>query len=127
MAPKTKSDLVREVIQCGRDPNYFIDTYAKIQHPVHGLVPFKLYPFQKDIIKSYVSHRKNIIVKGRQLGVSTVTAAYVAWYVLFHRDKNVLIVATKQETAKNMIRIIKNIFKYIPSWIKDLARRNERR
>lgn len=85
------------------------------------MVPFKLYPFQKDIIKGFVSHRKNIIVKGRQLGVSTVTAAYIAWLVLFHRDKNVLIVATKQETAKNMIRIIKNIFKYIPGWIKDLA------
>jgi hypothetical protein len=55
------------------------------------------------------------------LGVSTVTAAYIAWYVIFHRDKNVLIIATKQETAKNMIRIIKNVFKYIPSWIKDLA------
>ena len=84
-------------------------------------MPFKLYPFQKDILKGYITHRKNIIVKGRQLGVSTVSAAYIAWYVLFHRDKNVLIVATKQETAKNMIRIVKNIFKYIPKWIKDLA------
>lgn len=46
----------------------------------------------------------------------------MAWYILFHRDKNVLIVATKQETAKNMIRIIKNIFRYIPVWIKDLAK-----
>jgi hypothetical protein len=126
MAVKTtKADLVKEIIQCGRDPVYFIDTYARIQHPVHALVAFKLYPFQKDILNGFVQHRKNIIVKGRQLGVSTVTAAYIAWLVLFHRDKNVLIVATKQETAKNMIRIIKNIFRYIPSWIKDLARRDE--
>jgi hypothetical protein len=54
--------------------------------------------------------------------MSTITAAYVAWFVLFHRDKNVLILATKQETAKNMIRSIKTVFKYIPKWILDIAK-----
>lgn len=122
MAQKTKEELIKEILKCASDPVYFICTYAKIQHPVKGLLPFKLYPFQEDIVKGYVSHRKNIILKARQLGVSTVSAAYIAWYMLFHREKNVLVLATKQETAKNMIRIIKNIFKYIPPWIRDMGK-----
>lgn len=123
MATKlSKADLVKEIIRCGRDPIYFITTYGRIQHPVKGLIPFKLYPYQEDIIKGFTNHRKNIILKGRQLGVTTVTAAFIAWQILFHRDKNVLIVATKQDTSKNMIRIIRNIYKYLPKWMVDVGR-----
>jgi len=120
----SKSELIKEVIRCGRDPVHFISTYGRIQHPVKGLIPFKLYPYQEDIIRGFTTNRKNIILKARQLGITTVTAAYIAWLILFHRDKNVLIVATKQETSKNMIRIIRNIFKYIPKWMVDVGRIN---
>lgn len=122
MSKLSKKEIIKEIILCGKDPEYFINNYAKIQHPVRGLLPFKLYPYQADIVKGFTAHRKNIILKGRQLGVTTVTAAYMAWFILFNRDKNVLIVATKQETSKTMIRMIRNIFKYIPKWMTDIAK-----
>lgn len=118
----SKTELIKEIIRCGKNPVYFTNQYAKIQHPVRGLIPFSLYPFQEDIIRTMVSHRKNIILKARQLGVTTVMAAYIAWFILFNRDKNVLIVATKQETSKNMIRVVRNIFKYLPKWMMDVGR-----
>jgi hypothetical protein len=118
----TKKELVREIIRCGRDPAYFLSNYARIQHPVKGLIPFNLFHYQKDIIDGFTSNRMNIILKARQLGITTVTAGYIAWFILFHRDKNVLAVATKQETAKNMIRIVRNIFKYLPKWMMDIGR-----
>jgi hypothetical protein len=67
MAKKTKAELIAELLKCGEDPIYFIRSYAKIQHPTKGLLPFNLYPFQEDIIDAYTKHRKNIIVKARQL------------------------------------------------------------
>jgi len=118
----SKKEIVKEVVRCGQDPVYFISKYARIQHPVHGLVPFKTYPYQDDIIHAYNQHRRNIILKGRQLGMTTITAAYISWFILFHRDKNVLIVATKQETSKNMVRIVRNVFKHLPKWLKDFGR-----
>ena len=122
MASKiTKNELVKELIHCTKDPVYFIENYARIQHPVKGSIPFKLYPYQKDIVAGLINNRKNIILKARQLGVTTVTAALMSWFILFHPDKNVLVVATKQEVAKTTIRVIKNIFKYLPSWMKDIA------
>lgn len=51
-----------------------------------------------------------------------MTAAYIAWFILFHKDKNVLVISTKQETAKNVIRVVQNIFKYLPRWIVDLGK-----
>lgn len=111
---KTKTDLVREIMKCGQDPIYFLTEYARIQHPVRGLVPFRTYDYQNDAIRAFLEHRLNIVLKGRQLGFTTVIAGFIAWFIIFNRDKNVLIVSTKQDVAKNTIRIIRNIIKYIP-------------
>lgn len=117
MGRVTRKFVKEEAIKCGTDPIYFIVKYAKIQHPVKGLIPFHLFDYQKDIIRAYNTNRMNIILKARQLGITTVTAAYIAWMILFHRDKDVLIVATKQDVAKNTIRKIKVILKYMPKWL----------
>jgi len=118
----TKKDLIKEIIKCGEDPLRFINQYARIQHPVKGLIPFNTYHYQDDIIRGFINNRMNIILKARQLGITTITAAYIAWFILLHRDKTVLVVATKLDTAKNMIRVIRNIFKYIPNWLMDVGR-----
>ena len=60
-----KSDLIKEIIHCGRDPKYFINTYARIQHPVAGLVPFKLYPFQEDILDRIHQSQKKCYFKSK--------------------------------------------------------------
>lgn len=120
----TKKKLIKEIIRCGRDPVYFLKTYARIQHPVLGLIPFNTYDYQDDLINAFIENRMNIVLKARQLGVTTVTAGYIAWLILFHRDKNVLVVATKQKVAKNTIRTIKNIYKYLPKWMTDMGRRD---
>lgn len=113
----TRKEIYDELVRCVKDPVYFIDNYAKIQHPVRGLVPFKTYPYQKDAIRGFIEHRFNIVLKGRQLGFTTIAAALAAWFVLFHKDKNVVVVATKGDVSKNMIRIIKNIIKYVPKYM----------
>ncbi len=38
--------------------------------------------------------------------------------MLFQKDKNVLCIATKQETAKNMVTKVKFMFDNLPSWLK---------
>ena len=83
----TKEKIIKEVVKCGKDPVYFINTYCKIPHPKRGLIPFKTYDFQDAIIEKLALHRFLICLKSRQLGISTITAAYVVWLILFHRDK----------------------------------------
>ena len=114
----TKQKIVKEVVRCGKQPLYFINTYCKIPHPGKGLIPFKTYDFQSDLVNDLEMHRFMIVLKARQLGISTITAAYVAWLILFHRDKNVLVVATKLQTAANMVKKVKTIIKHLPEWLK---------
>jgi len=114
----TRDQILKEVIKSGKDPGYFINNYAKISHPLRGLVPFKLYDYQEDLLTSFNQHRFNVILKARQLGISTITAAYIAWMMMFHRDKNILVIATKFGTAANLVKKVKNIHRNLPEWLK---------
>jgi hypothetical protein len=114
----TRKQIMAEIVKCGKDPKYFINSYSKISHPQQGLIPFDMYDFQKDVIDVFADHRFTIILKARQLGISTTVAAYICWLLLFHRDKNVLVVATKLSTAANLVKKVKAIHKHLPPWLK---------
>jgi hypothetical protein len=113
----TKKEMVKEIIKCGKDPVYFINNYARISHPLEGLIPFKTYDYQDELLRSFDDHRFTVILKARQLGISTITAAYVIWMMLFHRDKNVLVMATKYTTASNLVKKVKTMLRNLPEWI----------
>jgi len=114
----TRDQVLKEIIRSGKDPAYFINNYAKISHPMRGLIPFKTYDFQEDLVEIFNDHRFTVILKARQLGISTITAAYVAWLMMFHRDKNVLVIATKFGTAANLVKKVKAIHRHLPNWMK---------
>ena len=85
-----------------KDPSYFINEFCVIQHPQRGKIKFKLYPYQYDVLEEYEKHDYNVVLKSRQLGISTLTAAYSLWMMLFHADKNILCIATSKDTAKEL-------------------------
>ena len=118
MASLTKEELAKEVLKCGKNPVYFIKNYCKISHPMKGVIPFSLYEYQEDLVKDFNDHRFTIIVKARQLGISTVTAAYIVWLMLFYRDKNVMVVATKFAVAANLVKKVKQIMNNLPAWLR---------
>ena len=114
----TKKEITKEVIRCGKDPTYFINNYCKISHPMHGLIPFKLYDYQEELINDFNDYRFNVILKARQLGISTITAGYVLWLMMFHRDKNILVMATKFSTAGNLVKKVKGVMRNLPDWLR---------
>jgi hypothetical protein len=113
----TKKEVIKEIVKCGKDPVYFINNYARISHPIHGTIPFKTYDFQTELLKDFNDYRFNVILKARQLGISTITAAYVAWMMMFHKEKNILVMATKFQTAANLVKKVKSIIKSLPDWM----------
>lgn len=111
------SNRAKEIIKCGKDPKYFINKYVYIQHPLKGTVKFDTYPFQDDCLDDFIEHRFNIVLKSRQMGLSTLVSAYAVWLALFRRDKNILVIATKLKTAQNFIRKVKVAIRKLPSWL----------
>jgi hypothetical protein len=117
LAKISKQKQVKEIIKCGKEPNYFFKNYLKIQHPVKGLIPFNTYEFQDDCIDQFIDNRFNIVLKSRQLGMSTLVAAYSVWMAIFQREKNILIIATKLSVAQNFIIKVKTMIKSLPKWL----------
>lgn len=113
-----KRHQIEEYKKCALDPLYFMNNYCKIQTVEHGAVTFNTFDFQDECVKNFEEHRFNIILKARQLGLSTVTAAYSVWKILFQSDVNILVIATKLQTAKNFIRKCKFIIEKLPDWLK---------
>ena len=117
MAKLSKQGQIAEIVKCGKDPVYFMNKYLKIQHPLKGLIPFHTFEFQDDCIKDFNDHRFNIVLKSRQLGLSTLVAAYAVWQACFYKEKNILIIATKLAVAQNFIRKVKTYIKSMPNWL----------
>ena len=112
-----------EIIRCATNPIYFIETYLTIFDQTKGkggmIVPFKLFPMQKDLIQRYLENRFVVANKYRQAGISTTTCAYIAWYVMFNKNRQVAIVADKLETARD--EIMSDVVEFIdncPDWLR---------
>jgi hypothetical protein len=113
-----KEIIKAEYIKCATDPVHFFRKYCYITHPVKGRVLFHLYPFQEDVLNDLRNNRFSIINKSRQLGISTLSAGFALWTMLFQKDKTVLCIATKQETAKGMVEKVQFMYNSLPSWLK---------
>ena len=113
-----KDAIKREFLKCVKSPAYFMRKYCVIQHPIKGKIPFALYDFQEKTLEDFIQHDYNILLKARQLGISTLTAGYSLWMMTFHNDKNILVIATKQDTAKNLVTKVRVMHANLPSWLK---------
>ena len=106
-----------EYIKCSQDPNYFIEKYIKIVNVDKGLVPFKMYEFQKKIVQTVHDNRFTIAKLPRQSGKSTTVVSYILHYILFNPSVNVGILANKQAVARDLLAKIKTAYEYLPKWI----------
>ena len=121
-----KKVIRQEYLRCAKDPVHFMRKYCYIQHPQRGRIQFNLYPFQEKVLTLMRDNPYSIILKSRQLGISTLSAGYSLWLMTFHKDKNILCIATKQETAKNMVTKVKFMYENLPSWLKIDAEENNK-
>jgi len=116
--PNLREIIKSEYKKCIEDPIYFMKKYVKIQHPIRGTVNFDLYPFQEKALTDLVENDLNIILKSRQMGISTLVAAYSLWLMIFHTDKNILCISITQETAKEIVTRVRFANENLPSWLK---------
>lgn len=112
-----RSSAKEEIVRCAQDPVYFINKYVKIRHPKRGLIDFKTFLYQNDTIEAFRKKRFNVILKPRQMGFTEVTAAFITWLMLFHENQTILCLATKADTAKQIVRRVKFALAHMPKWL----------
>lgn len=110
-------DALREYNRCKEDPVYFIKTYMTIVHVDKGKIPFKLYPFQENMVKTFHENRFVICKIGRQSGKSTTSIGFILHYILFNKDKNTCILANKEAISKDLLERLKLAYEFLPKWL----------
>tara|TARA_R110002020_G_scaffold22920_11_gene76885 strand:- start:596 stop:2188 length:1593 start_codon:yes stop_codon:yes gene_type:complete len=113
-------EIKRRTSRYKADPVIFIEECIKVAHPVRGLVPFKLYPFQKLIIHALQNNRFNILRKFRQAGCTTLAAAFSLWLTMFHKLKSVVILSIGDTEATEVLDRIKIMYNELPSWFREI-------
>ena len=110
-------EQIAEYIKCKDDPIYFIKNYMKIVHVDYGLVPFDLWDFQEDMVRTFYEDRFVICKMPRQTGKSTTIIAFLLHYVLYNQDVRVGILANKGATARELLGRLQLAYENLPLWL----------
>lgn len=110
-------ELIAEWKRCKEDPIYFCQKYMRIVHVDKGLIPFELYEYQAEMIRSMIDNRFSIFACARQSGKSTIVCGFALHYVIFNREKTIAILANKAPTAMEILGRIQKAYQYLPKWL----------
>ena len=110
---------VLELDYCKDHIDYFIDKYGHIEDKSADelIQPFKLWPAQTDALHSIMDHKWNIILKARQLGFSWLVMHIAAHLMITGYGKLVIGLSKTEEEAKELVRRLTVIFRYMPELI----------
>lgn len=117
MSIEFDQDMIQEYVKCAKDPIYFAEKYIKIVHVDHGLIPIRMYEYQKEIAKAITHNRRVTVNTSRQAGKTTTAAAIILHYVLFNDHKTVALLANKGDAAREILDRIKIAYEALPKWM----------
>lgn len=127
---KLSADELAEFNKCAGDIVYFVERYCRFMTD-YGRMTVKLRPYQKrilqalskekyiDLLQDFGPENRNLIMmQSRQSGKTTTVCAFFAWYLCFHTDRNLAILANRQNTAVEIVAKVADIFRGLPFFLK---------
>lgn len=121
----TKHELT-EYVKSAKDPVYFLNTYGYVYDITKKQIDrLTCFSYQEDMVRKFQKNQNNIVLKSRQLGLSVVTAGFVAWTLLFKIDQRILIVANDGAAAVRFLETVKQFLNYLPKFFYDPKKDDE--
>lgn len=112
----TQEEL-EEFKRCAKDVVYFADKYASAMTD-QGIQKITLRDYQVRTLADFQNNRYVALLAARQVGKTITSAIYITWYICFHVDRNVLILANKGATSKEIMEKIKDVYDRLPYFLK---------
>ena len=110
-------EMMQDFAKCSQDPLYFVEKFVNIVHVDHGLIPIKLYDYQKEILEKITHERRVVAVTSRQAGKTTTAVTVILHYILFNTHKTVALLSNKGDSAREILDRIKIAYEALPKWI----------
>lgn len=127
MKRKEKTErYLEEFFKCKNSFTYFIEKYIFLELP-GGDVNIKMYNKQKELLHLVKEDHFVIVLKSRQIGISTIIQAYVCWLTVFYKNVSVGVVSKNGIASTKFSRFIIGFIDKLPSWMNPgFDKRNER-
>jgi hypothetical protein len=97
---------------------HFCSTYWTIRHPERGRIKFALREAQEETVRTWIEERYSIVLKARQIGFSTLAAAFTFWETFFWGDRFVVMLSRTEREASKLLQKTKYGYKMMPQWLK---------
>jgi len=97
---------------------YFCENYWAIKHPERGRIMFELREAQIETIRAWMTNRYSVVLKARQIGFSTLAAAYAFWLGFFWQDRFIVMLSRTEREAAKLLQKSKYGYKFLPHWLK---------
>lgn len=107
---------IEEYKKC-RDDYIYFSKYVTIISLDRGIIPFEMYDFQKDMIRTFDENRFVIVKCPRQVGKTTTAITYLLWTILFKPAQNIAILANKGKTANDILGKLQLAYESLPMWM----------
>ena len=114
---KREIELGKKKLLYKKNPIKFIEDFVYIP-TTGGSRKFKLYKQQKKIIREFFNNHHLVLLKSRQIGMSTLTQAIITYICVFHTNCVMGIVSRDGREASDFCRKVQNMLSQLPNWIK---------
>lgn len=106
---------------CEKSAARFLNRWWSIPVVNEGVQMFTMYPYQEQVVGALDKGiNKLLVLKGRQIGFTTLVVGYMTWLAMFHEASTILFVSRRDEDAKRVIKNLRqNGWKRLPQWIRD--------
>jgi hypothetical protein len=108
---------ISEYFKCKNSFNYFCSNYIYLELPGKDEL-FKPYTKQIELIDAIELYKYILVLKSRQIGISTIIQAYAAWLAVFFDNVVIGIISKDGNEATDFARIVRGFIDKLPKWIK---------
>jgi len=98
--------------------SHFCENYWFIKHPERGRIKFDMREAQIETIRSWMDNRYSVVLKARQIGFSTLAAAYCFWLTFFQSDRFVIMLSSTEREAMKLLQKSKYGYRWLPEWMR---------
>jgi hypothetical protein len=96
----------------------FCEDNLFIKFPGVGRMPFRLRPAQQEIVWAWIKYRRNICLKARQIGFSTLVSAFALWLAFGWGDRHIVMLSRTERESVALLAKTRYGFRHLPEWVK---------
>jgi len=115
----TLPELPDDVVRVFHDGfTKFCEDNLSIKFPGRGRIPLRLRDAQSQVAWDWIKYRRNICLKARQIGFSTLVSAFTLWCAFGWADRHIVMLSRTERESVALLAKTRYAFRGLPEWVR---------